>query len=600
MADPDISDLPSPNADIDISDLPDPKRNPASVNAARDFGGDTLQVYNPAQLWNDKATNFDTHIPLNTDWQNAAAGAGKAFSDLGSGIHQLGHKVAPTLVSDPQDDVDDAATRDKDLMGTKAGIAGNIAGTMATGLLLPEAGMLGSAGEGAALGALEPTTTGGSSRLQNSTLGALGGAAGAIIGKGAKILQGFGTPAERQASVNTLRAEGIPISVAQQTNAKEAQHIERASGAMTNAQHEFEAAQQPAFNRAIMRRIGWNSKDPMTGADVLNAIPMARQAIKDTMNRVADNNDVAFDNTLLSELAQHEWDAGRMLAHSDMGAIHTNMNDILEAAVKGNGSISGRTFQKIYSNLGELSKNAAQAPIAGRMRESLRQALLRSASPQDAADYAEALRQYRALKQIAPAVDDATGNISVLKLIRELGNKNNENQALYGKGDQSLINVARAAAHILPDRLGNSGTPERMFGPLTVMEVAQSGKVPTALMKAAVTLYGGAALGRAMRNQGIAGKIMANGVPGVRNVAPVVARTAAPLGVGAAESQRNQNVVEPFASGGRATTTDEQLVDRLMRRYKAAKAASDRATKPLLRVPDETIIHALKITGSRL
>jgi len=54
------------------------------------------------------------------------------------------------------------------------------------------------------------------------------------------------------------------------------------------------------------------------------------------------------------------------------------------------------------------------------------------------------------------------------------------------------------------------------------------------------------------------------------------------------------------ASGGRATTTDEQLVDRLMRRYKAAKAASDRATKPLLRVPDETIIHALKITGSRL
>jgi hypothetical protein len=54
------------------------------------------------------------------------------------------------------------------------------------------------------------------------------------------------------------------------------------------------------------------------------------------------------------------------------------------------------------------------------------------------------------------------------------------------------------------------------------------------------------------------------------------------------------------ASGGRTGPTDDELVERLMKRYRAAKRAEDASTKPLLEQPDAAIIHALKISGSRL
>ncbi len=49
------------------------------------------------------------------------------------------------------------------------------------------------------------------------------------------------------------------------------------------------------------------------------------------------------------------------------------------------------------------------------------------------------------------------------------------------------------------------------------------------------------------------------------------------------------------ASGGRTTRTHEQLVERLMKLAKAAKRASNEATKPLLHVPDNVVAKALDV-----
>jgi hypothetical protein len=54
------------------------------------------------------------------------------------------------------------------------------------------------------------------------------------------------------------------------------------------------------------------------------------------------------------------------------------------------------------------------------------------------------------------------------------------------------------------------------------------------------------------------------------------------------------------ATGGRTGPSDDELVSRLMSRWRAAKKASDAATKPLLEQPDAAIIHALKISGAAL
>jgi len=57
---------------------------------------------------------------------------------------------------------------------------------------------------------------------------------------------------------------------------------------------------------------------------------------------------------------------------------------------------------------------------------------------------------------------------------------------------------------------------------------------------------------------------------------------------------------QPRAAGGRAAPTDDELVNRLISRWHAAKRATERESKPLLSMPDEAIVHALKISGRSL
>ncbi len=54
------------------------------------------------------------------------------------------------------------------------------------------------------------------------------------------------------------------------------------------------------------------------------------------------------------------------------------------------------------------------------------------------------------------------------------------------------------------------------------------------------------------------------------------------------------------ASGGRTTRTKEQLVQRLMGLAKRAKQASNEATKPLLKVPDNTVAKALEVAKAAI
>lgn len=142
---------------------------------------------------------------------NVAAGAGKAVSDVGLGVRQMFGKAS-------QGEVDDAAKRDKALMGTGGGLLGNI-GTQAGMALLPGgaavragnamgAPMLAAAGKlalstpatltgagvgagmGAAQAALQPVQTG-DSRAGNAAFGAVAGAAVPVAGmalKGGKAM----------------------------------------------------------------------------------------------------------------------------------------------------------------------------------------------------------------------------------------------------------------------------------------------------------------------------------------------------------------------------------------------------------------------------
>lgn len=151
------------------------------------------------------------HAPVNAlDEMGAGskflAGAGKSFADIGRSVRQM-------VGAGDQQEINDARKSDAALMGTGAGLAGNVTGTLAAALptlAIPGANSVaGAAAIGGVMGALQPTIEG-ESRLRNVATGAaLGGGAqygvGKLAGALGNRLAGAETAGAAQASQNAVR-----------------------------------------------------------------------------------------------------------------------------------------------------------------------------------------------------------------------------------------------------------------------------------------------------------------------------------------------------------------------------------------------------------
>lgn len=162
--------------------------------------------------------------PLNpTDEMNGPqkflAGIGKAFVDPVRALRQMqgpfdGVSIngisAPSKPVPPlsQADIDEAKQTDAPLMGTGAGIAGNVAGNLASAVIPGGNSIKGATLIGAGMSALQPTATG-ESRLANTAIGAaLGGGTQAVLGKVANAARGKLNAADDLAgSVKTATAK---------------------------------------------------------------------------------------------------------------------------------------------------------------------------------------------------------------------------------------------------------------------------------------------------------------------------------------------------------------------------------------------------------
>lgn len=466
---------------------------------------------------------------------NFTPGFGKALVDTARGTYQLGASIAHAagMISDEkmaqiQQQIDTSKKLDQPLMQTTGGKIGDIAGQGVQLAALGPEGIVSGALAGGALGAAQPVATG-SSREENAEGGAIGGAAGGAAGKIlGGVLTGFGTPEARAAAVSTLDNEGIPLTVAQRTGSKGAQTIERTSAMTSDQPAQFAAHQAQAFNAAVLRRVGVT--DPNVTAATPDVLSDAKGAITDVMDDVASRNKIVLDQGLTSDIATVRNAAGRTLPDSESAPLLRNIQDIEANAQANGGALDGTFYQKLRSNLSALRQNPGTAPLAGDLQDAVDSAMARSSDPQDVAALQTARQQYRALKQIEPAVNTTNGDISPLALMRSLSVKSNRNQALYGQGDQSLMNLARAAKKVIPDTLGNSGTPERMLQPLGAMETLASGKPMAAGVKLLAGRGGLNAAGRAMRSQGMTADYLSEGVPGGEAASEIARRVGAPAG----------------------------------------------------------------------
>lgn len=446
-------------------------------------------------------------------YEKFMSGAGKSVADVGRGLKQIGAGLGNQigLVSDEtvagiQSGIDESRQLDAPLMETGAGLAGNMAGTLATTLLPAglaargaQAANLGrtanaarafvnpttfraAAGAGAAQGAIQPVASD-ESRLLNTGIGALGGAAGTAVAKAAgRVVQPIRQalePAVRRA-VQRLEEAGVPLDLAQRTGSRMAvamKNMLQDNPTTAGQIAQFKDVQQKAYNRAILQLVGENAH--AATPDVMGRV---QTRLGQVFDDIAERNPIRYDKGLEMQLAAIESAARNELDDAQFGVVRRQLDNILDKAagtdVTGGRSgadvidvIDGKAYQNIKTGLDRLSMGQDQSKgyYARQVREALDDALQRSASPLDVKTLKIARSQYRRMKQIESAIStDESGNISAAKLANSLGTKGNVSQSKYGKGDQALVHLAKAGKQVLPEPTANSGTPARLLAQMAI------------------------------------------------------------------------------------------------------------------------------------
>jgi hypothetical protein len=471
-----------------------------------------------------KKSNPGEYDPTSKEWQakygptagmsgtqKFLAGAGKAVADTGRGLKQIGLEIAQPFRSNDvtslvtgenqaeryRREMDEVKRLDAPLMKTGAGLAGNIGGHVAT-TMLPAAGLSklgqaanlpklvtganafinpssirGAAAAGAALGAIQPVGTD-DSRIANA---ALGGATGGLVQGTVNAIGRIAQPIKRSLSavdekaVKTLESAGVPLDAAQKSGSQRAMQVKRflTDNPVTAAGQVAQAEKTAAgFTRAALREIGEN-------ADIADEQVLGRAAsrIGGEFDRIATANPIKADNKLLNDLVAVQQGAFKELESSPAQVVSNQVDEVL-AKVNG-GHIDGKAYQSIKSTLDRISNgsNPQLGYWARQLRETLDDALQRSAKPGDFDALKLARKQYGSLDKIIKSVNP-DGYVSPKKLYNASNVKSyGQKKAMAtGKGQTQLQKLAKAGSRVIPERMPNSGTTPRALLQATLPAVA--------------------------------------------------------------------------------------------------------------------------------
>jgi hypothetical protein len=335
---------------------------------------------------------------------------------------------------------------------------------------------------GAGFGALDPVSKD-ESRLKNMGMGAvfgLGGQAVAnTVGRMNRPVRAA-LPANAQDLASKASAMGIDLNAAQLTGSKPLRWIDSALDNLpmtAEGQSVLKAGQREAWQKKLMEQTGEKASDASSG--VMGSI---KDRIGSVFNDLSARNTVTLDKTAVKALGNVKVENAKA---GPLGSGKVNeVVDWLEGLSKPTGSpilgpngkpfpvpaqpLEGEVYQRARSVLSKASKDAygASNSALGKSLKDLRNALddaaERSIAPADAAAWKEARTQYGALKAIEKATDPVTGVVSPLKLVNELKRKN-PNGMIYGKGDQTLPDIAKVGKQFIAENLPDSGTAQRSW-----------------------------------------------------------------------------------------------------------------------------------------
>lgn len=285
----------------------------------------------------------------------------------------------------------------------------NLAGSAVRNALVSGAEAAGTT-DGTAAQRLEAAKTG-------ALVGAVAGPVGDIAGAGVQKLVGGGVSAA-DAMLGRIAKQkyGIPITAADMSSN---QFYRTATDQMSKLPFSgtagADAAKRVAWQKAIAKEMG---EDATAFTD--DVMSRAKTRIGNTFDAVAKNTsiDATSTNTMVNDLAKIEGDMHLMLPEGELKPLKAQMDNILDIAGKGQGTISGDSYQALTRkgaplDRAESSNDPNVRHVAGLIRDALDDAFVRSASTADQEALRQARYQYRVMRTVQDlAAGSRDGNIS--------------------------------------------------------------------------------------------------------------------------------------------------------------------------------------------
>jgi hypothetical protein len=327
-------------------------------------------------------------------------------------------------------------------------------------------------GPGAAVGGATGFAEGEGGLDQRLGSAAIGAGVGAGVGTlahgslaaGNRVLNPIRTqlPPEALRIRNVARAEGIPMSVAQETGSPFLKNFEASlaqlpgsAGMEANAQR----LQNEAFSRSVMRRAGENVTDATPAT--LNA-SAARSGGE--IGRIAGSYNLdASPPEFLDNLVAAA-DKARGFAATDVEKQTLARINAAVGKVQAGDIIPGQTYRELRSEIGETMRSSQDGDLKRHLRgvmDTLDDAFANSIPANEKAAFDKARREYANLHVVADAMGGAgaqvaRGQVSPLRLASAVDSSTGGGYA-WGKGD--LNDLARVGQDVLrnPPDSGTAG-----------------------------------------------------------------------------------------------------------------------------------------------
>lgn len=390
----------------------------------------------------------------------------------------------PQQAADAADKALEAKFSSSDKRGSALGrIAGGIIGTAPT-MALPGAGLLGAIGQGAAAGGLMSQDINDPKQVAKDVAigagsGAVGYGVGSAVTKGAgrliggrkamppKVAKNPADAAYRKAT-QTLSDEGVLMSPGRRAggftrrmeDAADTLPISPTRGAKEASLIDF---QRGAYNQ-VLKPIGIKlNQNVQPGRDAIVALD---DTVNAAYNKAASRLSLNLDDTLANKIDSYRADALAKMGPDNVQQLNANLDNIVSWR---GGQLQGKQVSQALSDIRGVASSArregkqALADTLWSVHDDLESAAMKQSSAGAVKSFRSARESMRRMHTLDKAVAKGKDGMFTPNQFKTAAHSKGYGvtDKRLARGEAPMQDYADAAALVLPDALGNSGTAER-------------------------------------------------------------------------------------------------------------------------------------------